>query len=94
MNWPDLIVAALATWYISYIVTAQNGPFLIFARLRRVKQFGGLFSCIYCTSPYVAGGIYVVMRYTSWGAIPAQILAIAGAALMLRAYTGAGIHDV
>jgi hypothetical protein len=89
----DLIVAAIATWYLSYVITAQTGPFLIFEKLRQSKA-GGLFSCIYCTSPYVAGGIYAAMRCTSWGITLAQILAIAGAALMLRSYTGAGMHDV
>jgi hypothetical protein len=86
----DLGVAVLATWYISYILTAQKGPFLILERLR--NRFGGLLDCIYCIAPYVAAGIVLLMRNTSWGTPVVQVFAIAGGALMLRSYTGAGLH--
>ena len=87
----DFIVAILATWYIAYILTAQSGPFLVLERIR--NRVGGAFECIYCISPYVAAVVFAAIQHTSWGIDVAQIFAIAGAALMLRSYTGAGLHD-
>ena len=93
MFWPDFISHVLATWYLSYILTAQNGPFLILARLREVSMFKGLLSCIYCVAPYVALGVYLAAKNGSLGAPGVRILAIAGGALMARSFTGAGMHD-
>jgi hypothetical protein len=92
MNPPDFIVAILSTWYISYILTAQTGPFLILEKVR--DRAGGVFDCIYCIAPYVAGIVWLVMQYIEQGNDIAQVFAIAGGALMLRSYTGVGLHDV
>jgi hypothetical protein len=91
MNQYNLIVAIFATWYLSYILTAQSGPFLILERIR--NRVGGALNCIYCTSPYVAAIVWLGIQHTTWGIDVAQIFAIAGAGLMLRSYTGAGLHD-
>jgi hypothetical protein len=89
----ELLTYALATWYLSYIITAQDGPFLVLKRIRAMPLFFAVLQCIYCTAPYVAGVVYLVSRNTEYGLPIVQVVAVAGAALMLRAYTGAGLHD-
>ena len=89
----DFLIHVLATWYISYILTAQNGPFSILAKIRAMPLFHNLLQCIYCTAPYVAAGVYLVGRHASIGYPVIQVIAVAGAALILRAYSGAGLHD-
>jgi hypothetical protein len=89
----DFIIYALATWYISYIITAQSGPFDILEKMR--QRMGGLLSCIYCVAPYVAGIVYVVARNNESIGYPLVVIfAIAGLSLMLRSYTGAGLHGL
>jgi hypothetical protein len=88
------MIHVLATWYIAYILTAQNGPFSILARLRALPVLHDLLQCIYCAAPYVAVGVYAVGGHEGMGYPIIQVIAIAGAALMLRSYTGAGMRDV
>lgn len=82
---------SLAVWRISILFTAEAGPFNVFKKLRSLKM-GGLFDCIYCTSMYV--GFFAMLLYL-WDMDRVLIpFALSGAALMLRSYTGAGLHDV
>lgn len=87
------IVASLAVWRLSYMIVKENGPLMIFARLRAYlgqtqKRSGGLFdmvSCVYCTSfwislvaaLWVAGDVFHWIGYT---------LAFSGAAGVIGAY--------
>ena len=90
----DFILIALATWRLSHMVTGEAGPYRAFERLRTRYPLGGLTSCIYCLSVWVGWGMVgawvLDVTVIQWGIIGA---AASGAALMLRAYTGAGIHD-
>jgi hypothetical protein len=87
----DLLRIALATWYISHAVTALSGPLRLFTRLRGVSPLSGLLSCIYCLSIWVALGLYIIMQHDS-GHYLIDPFAVAGAALMLRSYSGAGVY--
>lgn len=63
-----LIVAALAVLRISYMLVAEEGPFLIFVRWRKrigvrydehsqqyaTNEFAKLFTCVYCLSLWVS----------------------------------------
>lgn len=89
----DFLVSALATWYLAYVISAQSGPLRLFERLRRVGQLHELLSCIYCLSVWVAGGVYLVMVHTDVQWL-VYIPAVAGAALMLRSYTGSGMNGL
>ena len=79
-----------AVWRISYALTAEDGPKKVFVKLRAL-QMGGLFDCIYCVSIYV--GFFAVLLWL-WG-IEAILypFGLSGLAMMLRSYTGAGLHD-
>ena len=87
----DLVLLALATWYVAEVVTHQDGPFGVFDWLRRRFPLGGLTSCIVCASFWAALVLFVV----HWRIAPVVtwVFAAAGLALMLRSYTGVR-HDV
>lgn len=83
----DLLLLAAATLWVSHVVTATTGPGRLFIRLRDAtrQRLAGLFDCIWCVSVWVALVLFFSHQYVpgiTW------ILAIAGAALMLRSYTG------
>lgn len=89
-TWLDMLLLALATWRIANMLTSEHGPWHIFGKMRRQVPLGGLTTCIYCMSVWVAlilVPIYLFVPIIIW------VFAISGAALMLRSYTGAG-HDV
>ncbi len=92
MSTLDLLILALATWRLSVFLVHEKAPFEIMTRLRARFALGGLLTCVYCMSIWVSAGLYYIFD------TPVQpivyILSISGAALMLRSYTGAGIHDL
>lgn len=86
----DLILLSLATWRLSHMLSAEDGPFDIFHTMRSIWPGRILFTCIYCTSVWAAillVGIHLLTPILSWW------LAISGAAMMLRSYTGAGMRS-
>ena len=91
MSLPNLLILALATWYISHCVTREKGAFNVFGRIREYLPLGGLTLCIYCLSVWVAIPCYILLNTRF--AVLVYLPAIAGAALMMRSYTGAGMHE-
>lgn len=87
----DLLAYALATWYLAHVTATLDGPFSLLKRLRDRKYMGGLFECVYCLAPYVGAVVYLTAQ-NEYGRYGVEVFAIAGAALMLRTYTGAGMH--
>ena len=87
----DLLILALATWYSAYAVSKTSGPFNVMGRFRSRFPFGMRdaqgYYCIVCAAPWIAGALFLV------ACTPLQpivvVLAVAGAALMLGAYSGA-----
>lgn len=70
------IVVSLAIWRLSYVVVRENGPLMVFARLRArlaasQERSGGLFdliSCIYCVSFWIGlvGALWVSNGILEW----------------------------
>lgn len=89
----DLFVIAVATWRLSALLTAENGPWNIFLRLRFWWK-GGPMLCIKCMSGWVCPSLiaiyYLLPNY--WGRWFVFWLAAWGLALMLKSFTGVG-HD-
>lgn len=56
-----LLIGGLVTWRVSNILAKENGPLMVFLRLRaylasKQKQMGGLYdmiSCVKCVSVFV-----------------------------------------
>jgi hypothetical protein len=90
MDITQTFILALAVWRISYALTAEDGPMNIFIKLRSLK-LGGLFDCIYCTSIWV--GFIAIWLWLGHFEALLYPFALSGLAMMLRSYTGAGIHD-
>jgi hypothetical protein len=84
------IILSLAVWRISYALTAEEGPRHIFSKLRSTAH-GGVFDCIYCTSIHV--GFWALGLWLLHLEMFLYPFALSGLAMMLRSYTGAGIHD-
>ena len=79
----NLLILALATWRLAYMVAKEDGPFNVFAVMR--ARFTWL-ACIYCVSVYAALLVYAVLMSTL---LPlAYILAGSGGAMLLYRYTG------
>lgn len=85
--WLKLVVIALATWRLSFMLAHESGPGHVFERLRTRYPLGGLTTCMRCLSVWMAAFLFV-----AYAIVPEAvfILAASGAALMLHSYTGAG----
>lgn len=85
----ELLIQALATWYIAYALTATHGLFGMFDKLRAADQRIGLklLKCIVCTAVWVALGIALL-----WTVAPfvVHVFAVAGLAMLAHKYTGWG----
>ena len=72
----SFIIVSLAIWRLSYAIVKENGPLMVFARLRArlaasQKRSGGLFdliSCIYCVSFWIGlvGALIVSNNVFEW----------------------------
>jgi len=82
-----VIILALAAWRLAYMLTNEAGPFGIFAWIR--ERVGGALECVYCCSVWTAA-LWVLLWSTPLQPI-IIIFAVSGAALMLAAFTGAGV---
>lgn len=82
----DFLVLALATAYSAHVISSTDGPFGVFASVRERLPLGGLTTCIYCLAPWCAGALWLVSLTPLAPLV--TLLAIAGAALMLTAWTG------
>lgn len=86
----DLIIIAIATWRMSSLLVREHGPFHVFSWFRSKTTLGGLLTCMRCATvwfAFILAELYLIAPFIVWG------LAIAGAALMLSAYTGVGHID-
>lgn len=86
----DILILSLATWRISHMLVTETGPLEVFTKLRALKM-GGLFDCIYCTSIWIG---FLVMLLWLWDMdMVLYPFVFSGLAMLLRAYTGAGLND-
>lgn len=85
----DLLVLALATWRLAYMFALESGPWRVFERIRQKLPMGGLMTCIYCLSVWMAALTYVL--WLTPGAALVWILAASGGAMLFWRQTG-GMH--
>lgn len=86
MNWLDLIVLALATFYVAHALANTHGPFGAFGDLRQKLPLGGLTSCMVCLSPWAAAIFYLMLTTGSGWVV--WIFAVAGASVFAFRWTG------
>lgn len=84
-----LAVAVLATWRVTHLITAEDGPWNAVARLRvaaGTSVWGQLMDCFYCSSVWIAlpftlwAGEDWLTRLVAWPAI-------SGGAILLERLT-------
>ena len=80
-----LLAATLATWRITHLIVAEDGPWNIVARLRRLAgagAFGDLMDCFYCASLWVAAP-FAFWLHDDWLARAVLWLAVSGGAIVI-----------
>lgn len=86
MNALRFVAGILATWRVAHLITAEDGPWNLVARLRRragAGFFGDLMDCFYCTSIWVA----VPFAYwvgAEWTSRVVAWLALSGGAILIE----------
>ena len=78
---PALGIGALATWRVSRLIVAEDGPAQLVVRLRRAVDatpLAGVMDCFACTSVWVGLGTSAVLF---GGRLPVRDVAVAGLAL-------------
>jgi hypothetical protein len=84
------LLAALAVWRLTHLISKEDGPWDLMIGFRRVlanSLLGGVVSCFYCLSVWVAIPFVffvpgtVIERIVVW-------LALSGAAVVLERMTG------
>ena len=88
-----LAVGVLATWRLTHLIVAEDGPWIVVARLRRIAGAGflaTLMDCFYCSSMWVAlpFAIWVgddwVARVVAWPALSGGAILLERALPALR----------
>lgn len=86
MNPLLFVVATLATWRVTHLITAEDGPWNIVARLRQAAGmgfFGQLMDCFYCASLWVAAPLAIWVA-SGWDFRLVAWFALSGGAILLE----------
>ncbi len=89
---PWILIGALATWRVTHLLHAEQGPWGILERYRTyLKQTLGthLFDCFYCLSVWVALPVGLWLGQ-GWKERVLGVLAFSGAAVLLERVTHPG----
>ena len=84
----NFILSVLAVWRVTHLIQAEDGPFDIIFKIRKLagKSFlGSLMDCFYCLSIWVAllPGLYFG---STWAEIVLYWLSCSGAAILLQKF--------
>ena len=90
LDLPSLLILALATWRVSYALTSEAMPFNIGGWIRTYLNIGGILSCLYCVSVWVAIAMLITWYSPVYPlvyvlAISALAIAVQGMVQALRA---------
>ena len=69
MNFFEFILASLAVWRFSHLISAEDGPFGLIAWLRGKAGtgfWGTLFDCHYCLATWIAIPFAILLGGTRW----------------------------
>jgi hypothetical protein len=94
IGFAEAALAAAATWRITHLLHAEDGPWDVFVRLRKLAgdgAFGKMLDCFYCISAWVALPIAFALGLT-WKARVLLWPALSGAAILLERATDQSPH--
>lgn len=83
------LLAALATWRLTHLLVAEDGPWKVLARLRRLLGagfWGELLDCFYCLSLWIAAPLAFCLAAT-WRERLLLWPALSAAAILLERVT-------
>jgi hypothetical protein len=83
-------LATLAVWRVTHLLSKEDGPWELLARLRRTFSagfLGGLIACFYCLSVWIAIPFTFFLEGTAIERVVIW-LALSGAASLLERMTG------
>lgn len=84
-----LLLGCLTVWRITHLLNAEDGPWDIFVRLRRLVGQGGirqLFDCFYCLSLWIAAPLAAILG-TTWKERLLLWPALSGSAILVERLT-------
>lgn len=84
-----LLIAALAVWRVTHLLSAEDGPWNLVIRLRRrlgQGQWGRLLDCFYCLSLWIAAP-FALAAGDSWGERSVLWPALSAGAILLERTT-------
>ena len=84
-----VVLAILAVWRVTHLIVAEDGPWDLFAGLRRVAaaiRLGRLVNCFYCASVWIAIP-FTLLIAIDWRSIVILIPALSGGAILLERLT-------
>lgn len=96
MTW-IILLSIFAVYRVAHMVVSEDGPFYVFARLRRAAHrtvntraqwvYEGV-TCVLCVSFWLAGGVAAILWVSGWLGIPAWLFwfGTAGGALLIHKF--------
>lgn len=89
-----LAAAVLATWRVTHLIAAEDGPWNLIARVRARAPgpLGALMDCFYCLSLWVAIPAALVIG-PDWIARGLAWPAVSGGAILLERLTASRAHE-
>jgi len=91
VTFTSVVLGGLAVWRVSQLLVRDDGPWHVFARLRRRAEstaWNGLLSCIYCSSLWLAAPVALALG-AGWLEKLLAWPALSGAALIVDQLTHA-----
>lgn len=85
----NLLVLALATWRLAYMLVYEKGPRKMFVYLRNISRRWGwtVLECDRCVSIWAGAWLLCALHTWAWPIV--WVLAASGLAIMLGSFTGA-----
>jgi hypothetical protein len=86
MNVFEFVLAVLALWRVTHLISAEDGPFNAIARLRKAAGrgfWGSLLDCFYCLSLWIAIPLALWLG-SSWKQRVIVWLALSAAAILIN----------
>jgi hypothetical protein len=87
MSFYWLILGVLATWRVTHLLNAEDGPWQLMVRLRQFAGdgfFGELLDCFYCLSLWIAAPLAIVIGETAKERLFLWLALSGGSALLER----------
>src|SRR5262245_65918929 len=85
--WMRVLLAMLATWRVSHLIVAEDGPWDVVVRVRRWAgsgMLGRLMDCFYCASLWIAAPCTLIVTRELWAWLVAWLAVSVGAGVLVR----------